>query len=535
MVFTKIRRVVIILLLMMLCSYFTIAFTSDLEQKSQKELEQASFRVGEYLDIIVEFADNVSDVGNNYFSAENVKIDDDFYGLEFDDNFIYHSTEDLTDMNRRIIGVGSEYTVDKDAKYINIAYVFDRFFRDFSLGYNSITGINYYSNHNFVYSYSSRGEEYLNKLGYFNEKYKNEKLSESFKYGEDIVWNEEINKDYLNERELIVSTPVYENDNIEGIISIKYSLNLIDEAISSNYYKTYLIDKDGVIISSNDHRFQGDSFANIKQDDLFGENEGSELISELFYGNEKTSNKKLHVISSEIIEDQFIIVTYISPFIYITGVLSSVLAIIVIGKIIFWLNDTYERRIKVRAELRQKYAEVSKFKVSLEEVATTDFLTKLYNRRYMIERIEQERMFNKTDHDALFIILMMDIDHFKSVNDTFGHKAGDEVLKSVALSISNNVRKIDLVSRWGGEEMLVVLVNSSMDEGLRIAERIREKVSEAVTTVDETDIKVTLSIGVEKLRMNDNFDNALVHADEALYEAKTSGRNRIVVYKNKHL
>ncbi len=534
MVFAKIRRVVIFLLLMILCSYFTVAFIADLEAKSQRELEQANFKIDEYLGIVSDFALNISQVGDSYFLADDIVIDEKIYDLEYDDNLTYHLSDEMMDLNRMLMGVGSESYVNENAKYINIAYVFDRFFRDFSVDYNNVTAITYYSNHNYIYSYSNKGPEYLESLDYNKEKSENEELRDQFKYGEDIIWNIQINEDYLDERELVISVPVYDGTTLEGIINIEYSLVLIDNVLDKNYYKTYLVNKDGDIIASNDKRFVENSFLNIKDEDLLGIEKGNAFIREIFYGSKSMKRMGHHIFASDNIQDEFVVVVYIPPYIYITGIISSLIAILIIGKIIFWLNDTYERRRKVRVELRQKYDEVSKYKEALEEVATTDFLTKLFNRRYMIERVEEERLFNRANSNVVFIILMMDIDHFKSVNDMYGHKAGDEVLKSVADTISNNVRKVDLVSRWGGEEMLVVLVDSSMEEGLSIAERIREKVSEVVTTVDEKEINVTLSIGIEKLGMNDNFDNALVRADEALYEAKTGGRNKVVVY-NKSL
>ncbi len=234
-------------------------------------------------------------------------------------------------------------------------------------------------------------------------------------------------------------------------------------------------------------------------------------------------------------EDNFVIVMHIPFYVYIYNFIADLIVVLLIGKIIFWLYDAYDGHRRVRADLRDKYLEVSKFKVALEQVATTDFLTKLYNRRYMIERIEEEKLYNKTNKDANFIILMMDIDHFKNVNDTYGHLAGDEVLKAVAGKISNNVRNIDLVSRWGGEEMLVVLLNTSMDTGYSIAQRIRKTVEDTTTIVSDVEIKVTISIGIEEMKMSEKFDSALINADEALYEAKTGGRNQVVIYSDKSL
>ncbi len=526
--FSILRKSILLVTLALLCVYFTINFSQTLEDRSHKELTQATLRVNEYFEIITKFVSDTSDMGNYYFELENPRIDKNFDEINFSDNFYYSTDDRLMDLNRRISGRGSKETVERDSYYINVAFFLDRFFRDFSYGYDGITSINYYSNHLFIYNYSDLGKEYISKFGYYAEKDKAKALMDKIKDPDDILWGKTINTDYMNQKELIVSAPVYNDGEKEGIISVNVSVQLLEDILNNNFYQSFLIDRQGFIIASNAESTNPGKFENIKDADYFGSERGKKIV-DVAFGEKEGINRNFYCFSEPIL-DEYVILIYVPIYTYVLKFLTNLIAIFVIGKIIFWLNDTYEKRRKVRVELKQKYKDVSKFKEELEEVATTDFLTKLYNRRYLLVRLEEEKLFHRLDENAKFVVLMMDIDHFKKVNDTYGHKAGDEVLKIVSSVIKENVRKEDLVARWGGEEIIVILVDSNLEQGQKVAEKIRQKISETVAKVDDDEIKVTISIGVESIIMNDNFDDALVHADAALYGAKSTGRNKVVLY-----
>jgi diguanylate cyclase (GGDEF)-like protein len=160
----------------------------------------------------------------------------------------------------------------------------------------------------------------------------------------------------------------------------------------------------------------------------------------------------------------------------------------------------------------------------LEKLSLTDGLTGLANRRFLVQHLNEEAVrFHRTKKE--FSVLMADVDHFKQYNDTFGHPAGDEVLKKVARILQANVREIDCVARYGGEEFCVMLPETEVEGAVILAERICEHV--AATEFDGR--KITLSIGVASLPDNGDTPDAVVAAaDEALYQAKREGRNRVV-------
>ncbi|MCP4395177.1 MAG: diguanylate cyclase [Alphaproteobacteria bacterium] len=162
-------------------------------------------------------------------------------------------------------------------------------------------------------------------------------------------------------------------------------------------------------------------------------------------------------------------------------------------------------------------------------LATIDPLTGINNRRSveLIANAEINRS-KRRSHDMS--VLLLDADHFKKVNDTYGHSMGDKVLKSIADTISTELRKADIVGRIGGEEFVVILPETNVEKAAGIAERIRNKInSQVFTSEDKNSIfQISASIGISTLRHDDrNVDEILNRADDALYEAKENGRNRI--------
>lgn len=159
--------------------------------------------------------------------------------------------------------------------------------------------------------------------------------------------------------------------------------------------------------------------------------------------------------------------------------------------------------------------------------AMTDALTGLYNRRYVedVASIRQNQ-FNTEPHFRL-AVLMMDVDHFKQVNDTYGHNAGDSVLRAAAGIIKNAVRNVDVVGRYGGEEF-IVLMHSNFEIAKKAAERIRQNVEHAQIDIGDREISVTISIGLAEFTASDSYEEVVRRADSNLYAAKNAGRNRVV-------
>jgi len=166
----------------------------------------------------------------------------------------------------------------------------------------------------------------------------------------------------------------------------------------------------------------------------------------------------------------------------------------------------------------------------VEAQARTDDLTRVCNRRYFVELADRE-LARARRHRRPFTLLMIDIDHFKAINDTWGHRTGDMALRQVARVIGETLRAADLFGRLGGEEFAAVLVETEEAEAIEVAHRICATVAAArIAAPNGTPIPVTVSIGLTQLRGRDiAFDNALNEADQAMYAAKQTGRNRVMV------
>lgn len=167
-----------------------------------------------------------------------------------------------------------------------------------------------------------------------------------------------------------------------------------------------------------------------------------------------------------------------------------------------------------------------------EYLSVTDGLTGLYNRRHFESNIEREFM-RVRRYPADLSLAMLDIDHFKRINDTYGHQFGDYVLKEIATILSDSFRKTDMVCRYGGEELAVILTETSLENSLIPLERLREKIEQNVFSYNGQQANVTISIGASY-----NFDGIksqcelIETADKALYKAKQNGRNKVVAYTN---
>ena len=168
---------------------------------------------------------------------------------------------------------------------------------------------------------------------------------------------------------------------------------------------------------------------------------------------------------------------------------------------------------------------VEKARHEIERMAITDVLTGLFNRRQLISRFDEEFERAKRLKRDLSCI-MLDIDHFKLINDTHGHLMGDEVLKEVARHLDNSMRTYDIVGRYGGEEFLVVAPDTTLENTQNLAERLRDSIREPGTS----SISVTVSIGVTCLKDTDKaIDDIIKRADEGLYNAKHKGRDRVEI------
>jgi diguanylate cyclase (GGDEF)-like protein len=178
----------------------------------------------------------------------------------------------------------------------------------------------------------------------------------------------------------------------------------------------------------------------------------------------------------------------------------------------------------------KKELKIKDMMYELQLLASTDSMTKLYNRRYFSTASQQIISLAKREKNDISL-LMLDIDKFKNINDTYGHDVGDTVIITLANRLLNNHRESDISCRYGGEEFTILLPNTAIKGAAIVAENIRKGIEELRLQIEEKTIYFTVSIGVTSLREEEqDIEKALKRVDEALYKAKDSGRNRVSVY-----
>jgi len=185
--------------------------------------------------------------------------------------------------------------------------------------------------------------------------------------------------------------------------------------------------------------------------------------------------------------------------------------------------DIFELRARVRAALRTK-----RLQDLLLQYGEVDSLTEIYNRRVLMERLQQE-WDRSLRSSTVFSFIMTDIDKFKNVNDTYGHPVGDDVLEKVAYILKKSIRSGDIVGRYGGEEFGIIMVNSTAQEAFVAADRYRHEIEKKVFKAKKVSFSVTCSFGVADSSEKDSLDKLVSAADSAMYEAKESGRNKVCI------
>ncbi|MEC4892981.1 MAG: diguanylate cyclase [Oscillatoria sp. PMC 1051.18] len=194
-------------------------------------------------------------------------------------------------------------------------------------------------------------------------------------------------------------------------------------------------------------------------------------------------------------------------------------------------------RVRNHLELKQtrdqlkKVLEQQKHLIAkLEKLATTDPLTGILNRRHFLN-IAAKELSRYHRYNCGFSLLMLDLDHFKRINDTYGHSMGDEVLKAMTEAVLKSLRKADSFGRFGGEEFAILLPETNLETAREVAERIRQTITKLTITPPNQLVQITVSIGVTTCKMKDeSLEVLLQRADKALYQAKNLGRDRVVTH-----
>lgn len=315
------------------------------------------------------------------------------------------------------------------------------------------------------------------------------------------VISDAYNDEYGQGLMFTVSSPVYYHDEFRGVCSLDLGLKQIRKELSIKLLEgtSLLVDEKGQLVASTNQFHLGDKL-----------NEFNNVLSHMethvkIHGNEYFARPviggELYVVHEISTEEK---INKILKDMTLSGMTYT--AILFILFLLFQLKAALDRTTKL---------------------AITDNLTGLYNRRAIEEHsvlfFEQS---TRMSDSPIVLICMMDIDHFKKINDTYGHAVGDEAIKAVANVLRREFRKSDLLGRIGGDEFLVIFHANSIDNAKKLGDRMCKAM--AKETICNGLINLTVSVGCVELRPEDNFETAVKRSDKALYEAKRQGRNRVV-------
>lgn len=204
----------------------------------------------------------------------------------------------------------------------------------------------------------------------------------------------------------------------------------------------------------------------------------------------------------------------------------ALLLALIVGLVYLRTWVLHKRARELQAQIDDSTRELREANARLDRLAGTDGLTGVYNRRRFLELVSA-RLRRAPDQDACMALL--DLDHFKNVNDTYGHMAGDQVLRITTAIIRKHTRSSDLIGRFGGEELMICMPGTRIEDARKIAERIREALAETLIHHQQQEIQTTISIGLAARKPNESIEQWLTHTDSALYRAKRNGRNCTII------
>ncbi len=181
----------------------------------------------------------------------------------------------------------------------------------------------------------------------------------------------------------------------------------------------------------------------------------------------------------------------------------------------------------LRERAKKQYTDLQEALELNEKLAITDELTGLYIRRYFMEKLAQQKALSERD-DSDFVLCFFDLDHFKQINDTFGHHTGDVVLQKFSEILKSSIREIDYAARFGGEEFVCLLVNTDIENAIKVTERIRQSLADFNFSDIAPALQATVSIGLSNFKQFNTIQETLMNADNRMYLAKQLGRNKVV-------
>jgi diguanylate cyclase (GGDEF)-like protein len=509
---------------------FYINFTSRIyEFESEVKSREAS--VNTYIEQSRIFIDLLALYGNEYLSSGNAKDSEVFDLIRYDgeqNTFnmdAVRGTKYETSVGN-LTGIGS---IPKSGTYrdeINLALAYNQYFTKFHAAMREVTWLYYTSDSGFISMYpwiSAEDFAYSDKLKsvpFFKiATPENNPLRQA---AWTSVYMDEAGKGLM----VTLSSPIYRQDTFRGVVSLDLTTERLGELMGAKYAGYMVDDRDYIVAVSPNAQFEAKKI-------LFGD-----LLGLTPDRTEEMNHMPAGLI--QVIGGSYVYRVnfenapwraYFSVSVWKVVGLSALFTLPVLACCIFlfYAFAESEKRRKTQLALSNTLDEIKSYHVLLENAAKHDFLTDTCNRRGLAE-IYQERVGKAADRTSVAFI-MGDIDEFKRFNDELGHTAGDRVLVELTRIMKESISENDVVCRWGGEEFVIMLLNTPFDTAMRIAETIRKRIAgTAIPWADSMELRATMTFGVAQLADSEEMQSCIARADSAMYTGKARGRNQVVGY-----
>ncbi len=528
----KTRRIVLALIIAAVVILTFLHQYASLIRTIENTAKDKEGRINKYIDLSCAFIDLVTIYGNDFLKYGKAQDDELYKYLRYDplsDTYDLDAIEatEYHAASGNLTGAGDIPGLGIYRNEVNLALHLNK---DFSSIYNKLPDVAwvYYTSKNdfiniypFVPSADFSFSEVLQAEQFYTCVLpENNPLRES-------VWTP-VYLDHAGKGLMVtLSSPIYWGNVFMGAVSLDLTNNMLSEIIESPY-ETYIIDEtDSVIAAGPSIRFEEE---NIKLDALLqsSQDELQKLKEVRSGGITQLGMYFIYPVSFQNAPWKMFVRV---PIWHTVGqaVLYTLPTSIICALLLMTFYEVEKRR-KTELQLKTSLQELTSYQTLLENAAKYDFLTATVNRRGLIDIYNKNIETDRKAKGSVFFI-MGDIDCFKQFNDTFGHAAGDKVLKEIAAIMLSNTKKDDVVCRWGGEEFVVMLLGRTREEALLIAESIRKEIETAVIPWDNAvQLRATMTFGLAEHALNESMMDSISRADEALYTGKMNGRNQVVLY-----
>lgn len=533
---TRPRRYFIILLTL---SAFLVVFFSrqnELLRNFTHSSDMVRTQISQNVQMSSSFVDQMSLLGEDYFlhgtarpSPWRAMILPASSGESF--NMDSAKMVDLTDSVGNLTGTGQPYATPAQSENMELALLYNPYFEAF---YDSLPGI--------AWLYYTGAEGFLNIYPWVSSSEYHFALSDLEKpFYQPGTPEQNPNRMrfwtpvYLDSAGkglmVTVSKPVYKGDTFRGVVSLDFTLKTLS-ALMDPQYRTLLVNEDSQVLAGTDDPERLTEKITTTADYL-----GQEIAQDLELITYSRSNTlstagKYYVYADGINNAPWTLISMMP----LTDVLLNSLLfsspVLLIGVLLLLSNNAYEHQRDIENRLKSTVEDLEDSRLQLESAASIDFLTGALNRRSMTERLNEE-ISRSSRYGTRFSLVMGDLDHFKSFNDRYGHAAGDMVLEQVVQVMKTHIRSADLLCRWGGEEFLLMLPDTTCAEAKTAADKLREAIEALTFDWDQLQgLRITMTFGVAEFDPFRGLDHSIIQADDALYHAKQTGRNRVCTFED---